>query len=376
MPFFDTSAQKLPDGCHPRCPGCAHRHLPVRESLARKQAWLGEKLAPWAESLQPVCPAGAFFQWGYRHRVCLSASWQAGKWTMGLIKNNTVVPIPDCPVHAPQIRDAVSLFAAALPDPGRFPLAYFVQTGGQVTLVVKSKNLPDMQWLTPALMQDIACIGIQGLWLHLHPCTGKKIFAKNTWHLICGAPRSIDENGLIHGPRTFSQLIPPLYRQALSAAQAFLAPGAADIMVDLYCGIGPTLAKWQKTCPTVIGVELDGEAVACARENTPDVTILRGKCKDRIPQLTAAAAAFERRRLYVNPPRTGLEPEVTQWIVRTYQPDRMAYLSCSAGTLARDLALLEAHRYRVAALVPFDFFPRTLHVETLALIASQKSVAP
>ncbi len=47
---------------------------------------------------------------------------------------------------------------------------------------------------------------------------------------------------------------------------------------------------------------------------------------------------------------------------------RIAYLSCSAGTLARDLHLLEIAGYRIDAILPFDFFPQTHHVETLALV--------
>jgi tRNA/tmRNA/rRNA uracil-C5-methylase (TrmA/RlmC/RlmD family) len=47
---------------------------------------------------------------------------------------------------------------------------------------------------------------------------------------------------------------------------------------------------------------------------------------------------------------------------------RIAYLSCSAGTLARDLAGLESAGYVVCSLHPFDFFPLTHHVECLALL--------
>jgi SAM-dependent methyltransferases related to tRNA (uracil-5-)-methyltransferase len=63
-----------------------------------------------------------------------------------------------------------------------------------------------------------------------------------------------------------------------------------------------------------------------------------------------------------------LEPEVLGWIVDRGRLDRLAYLSCSAGTLAKNLAVLTEHGYRVAQLIPFDFFPRAIHVECLALL--------
>ena len=71
---------------------------------------------------------------------------------------------------------------------------------------------------------------------------------------------------------------------------------------------------------------------------------------------------------YVNPPRSGLEAEVTQALAGELRPVRIAYLSCSAGTLARDLAMLESAGYGVTHILPYDFFPLTHHVEALALL--------
>jgi 23S rRNA (uracil1939-C5)-methyltransferase len=80
------------------------------------------------------------------------------------------------------------------------------------------------------------------------------------------------------------------------------------------------------------------------------------------------AAERSSRLLYVNPPRTGLESEVLGWAVNEFRPERLAYLSCSAGTLSRDLSGLAGAGYAVEALHPYDFFPQTHHVETLALL--------
>ena len=70
----------------------------------------------------------------------------------------------------------------------------------------------------------------------------------------------------------------------------------------------------------------------------------------------------------MNPPRSGLEVEVASALAAELRPDRVAYLSCSAGTLARDLAAFEAAGYEVSGIRPYDFFPNTHHVEALALL--------
>jgi tRNA/tmRNA/rRNA uracil-C5-methylase (TrmA/RlmC/RlmD family) len=75
------------------------------------------------------------------------------------------------------------------------------------------------------------------------------------------------------------------------------------------------------------------------------------------------------RLLYVNPPRTGLEDGIADWITSFMKPSRMAYLSCSAGTLNRDLSILCSTGYLVERIIPFDFFPQTIHVESLVLLS-------
>jgi len=361
-------------GCVPECPGCAHKYLIREQSLAQKEKWLKNKLAAWKAKFIPIQTVDEKSRWGYRNKVCLSAQWKHGSWQFGLIKNEIVIPIHHCPVHTRQVCDAVSLFSSHLPAPPLFPLAFFVQTGNQITLLVKSKQMPDLKWLNESLINALKQIGIDGLWLHLHPCTGKKIFAKNAWHLLYGTPRSVDDNQFIYGPRAFQQLIPALYNHALSEAEFFLNPSTEDVIIDLYCGIGTGLARWQKRCENLMGVELDGEAIACACGNTDNVEILRGKCSDRIPQLRQWADSHSTngsRLLYINPPRTGLEPEILQWITHTYKPDRVAYLSCSAGTLQKDLTYLATNGYEIIKISPYDFFPQTLHVETMVFLESK-----
>ncbi|MDS4070146.1 MAG: class I SAM-dependent RNA methyltransferase [Candidatus Competibacter sp.] len=358
-----------PTGCQPRCPGCAHRTLGAADSEARKMDWLRQPLAPWTDRLLPMRSVVGAARWGYRRKVCLSAAWtEADGWNFGLWRRDELVPIPDCPVHALSIRNIIRWLMRALPPGPEFPLAFFVQSGAQATLILKARHAPDPGWLDETRRAELATGGLEGLWLHLHPAAGRRLFARNGWTLLWGRPRSRDTFGLEYGPTAFQQQIPELYHQALDAVEAFLAPGRGDSIADLYCGIGASLARWTRRGARAIGVELGGEAVECARSNVPDAAILRGKCADRIPQLRDWIPATGTRLLYVNPPRTGLESAVLAWAVAEFRPDRLAYLSCSAGTLGRDLRALATAGYAVEALIPWDFFPQTHHIETLALL--------
>ena len=364
------TAIELADGCVERCRACAHRTLSAQESSTRKENWLRDALAPWRDRLAPIATVSKRDRWGYRSKLCLTTAWDGSGWRFGMIAQGDLIAIPRCPIHSQGARMAVQLLAAALPPGPIFPLSFYAQAGAQATLIIKSALVPSTDWLDDTLSRSLSAAGIEGLWLHLYPSAGRKVFTKNGWHLLYGQPRSVDASGLVYGPTAFQQLLPTLYKRSVDEAEAFLAPAAGDLVIDLYCGLGATLVRWTDRGADVFGVELSGEAVTCARENAPNAQVLRGACRARIPQLNdwLNINPYGNRLLYVNPPRTGLESEVLHWIVADYCPIRIAYLSCSTGTLRRDLAILDHAGYQVEQITPYDFFPQTYHVETLALL--------
>ena len=71
--------------------------------------------------------------------------------------------------------------------------------------------------------------------------------------------------------------------------------------------------------------------------------------------------------LCMDPPRSGLGAAVATQVSRL-DAERILYLSCDPATLARDLRVLTAKRWRLAHVRAFDQFPQTPHVETLATL--------
>ncbi|MBC7125302.1 MAG: class I SAM-dependent RNA methyltransferase [Bacteroidales bacterium] len=362
----------LPQGCNPECKGCSHRDWSMTDSLEQKRAFIKGKLSEWASCVEPVRSVTKDKRWGYRTKTTLSARFNGTIWEFGMWRRDEFIPIPNCPVHTPGLNKTLALLADSFPRERSFALAYIVISGAQAVLVIKSKLEPTLSWLSEEVVKGLASLGIEGLWYHMNPSTGRRIFEKSEWRLIWGKPRSTDYNGLLYGPAAFQQLIPELYNQSLLEAENFLNPSIQSAVIDLYCGTGNSMLRWAKRGADVLGIELGGEAVECARLNVPQAMVLRGACRQRIPQI--ADWADKKRSqgkeilLYVNPPRTGLETEVFEWITKQGLPIRIAYLSCSPGTLSKNLKLLCTSGYRLVRCVPFDFFPQTHHVETLALL--------
>lgn len=358
----------LPAGCEPVCHGCRHRQLDAAASLAQKSAYLQRVLAPWAARIAPIVGPGPERRLGYRDRVTLTARWDAQDgWRFGLVRRDELIAIHDCPVHTARVRALVRLLASRLPPATVLPLAYLHVCGAQATLIVKARAAPLDTLAT--LLDGLPATGLEGLWLHLHPAAGRRLFARSGWRLAWGAPRSRDVHGLLHGPTAFAQALPELHDAALADARGHLQPAAGVSVLDLYCGYGASLREWTLAGAAALGIELSGEAVELAATNAPRAAVLRGACVQRLPQVSAWWAGQGGTRVaYVNPPRSGLEAEVARALAVELRPDRMAYLSCSAGTLARDLDLFCGAGYEVTAVRPYDFFPLTHHVEAQALL--------
>ncbi|PIV33421.1 MAG: 23S rRNA (uracil(1939)-C(5))-methyltransferase, partial [Lysobacterales bacterium CG02_land_8_20_14_3_00_62_12] len=80
-------------------------------------------------------------------------------------------------------------------------------------------------------------------------------------------------------------------------------------------------------------------------------------------------ADWARRRydkLLLDPARAGAD-QVLGWLP-TATIERIVYVSCHPGTLARDAGVLvRDHGYRLIAAGVMDMFPHTAHVESIAV---------
>jgi 23S rRNA (uracil1939-C5)-methyltransferase len=354
------------------CIGCRYKNISYQEGIENKFKYLQKTLKNWEHLIAPVRHVEQQDSLNYRNKITLSAHWDSSNvWKIGLWKKEELIPIPDCPIQSHETNTFIADLISVLPPYSEFPLAYIHQIGKQITLILKSKKRPDIGFLKTAMDTKSKKYSLEGLWLHLNPSAGRRLFEKVNWELIWGQELSQNQFGLYYGPATFQQLIPSLYADSLEQSIEFFKPDNKSLIIDLYCGTGNSLRVWRKATTILIGVELSGEAVKCAKTNIPEAIILRGKCEERIPQmndiirnLTAETKVF----LYANPPRTGLEAKITEWIVTECNAKKIAYLSCSAGTLKRDLEIFERNGYNIASIIPYDFFPYTHHVETLCLI--------
>lgn len=171
-------------------------------------------------------------------------------------------------------------------------------------------------------------------------------------------------------PMSFYQVNRTMAEQLYLKAREYTSPKDKNIL-DLYCGAGTIGLSMAKEAKSIIGVEIIPEAIEDAKFNAKENNINNARfiCGDA--ESAAADLAKEKMSVdvcIVDPPRKGLTPELIKTIAKSFSPERVVYVSCDVATLARDIKIFKENGYELLEYTPCDLFPRTSHVETVALL--------
>jgi 23S rRNA (uracil1939-C5)-methyltransferase len=171
----------------------------------------------------------------------------------------------------------------------------------------------------------------------------------------------------------FSQANPLTARKLYEKVRDLAALRGNEIVLDVYCGVGPIALHLAPAAELIWGVDDSALAIATAKQNARmnGVANCRFFAADAAEKIAEAKRALPRVDLaVVNPPRKGLQPGAAAALL-DLRPGRMIYVSCNPETLARDLDKFIGQGWRAAALQPFDMFPQTDQVETVALLVRE-----
>ena len=136
-------------------------------------------------------------------------------------------------------------------------------------------------------------------------------------------------------------------------------------VLDLYCGTGTIGIYLSGNSKSVQGLEINGEAVKDAGENIKLNNIINVKVDQA--DVSKEIENYKNIELVVvDPPRSGLSKKALSNILEI-NPNRIIYVSCDPGTLARDINYLKEN-YEYIETTPIDMFPNTYHVETVSLL--------
>ena len=170
-------------------------------------------------------------------------------------------------------------------------------------------------------------------------------------------------------PVDFVQINGEVNERMVHFAVEQLQVGTDDRVLDLFCGIGNFSLPLARRAGTVLGVEGEATLVARAAHNAQVNSITNAEFRVADLSKVDGTEAWIKSgwdRVLLDPARSGAAEVVTR--MHLFAPERIVYVSCHPGTLARDAdTLVHEQGYKLEAAGIIDMFPHTAHVESIAI---------
>ena len=169
----------------------------------------------------------------------------------------------------------------------------------------------------------------------------------------------------------FVQVNSEINRRMVHQAVELLAPQRDDRVLDLYCGIGNFSLPLARRAGEVLGVEGEAMLVDAATANAALNDIENAAFRQADLSAIDGTESWLQQgwdKLLLDPARSGAAAVVEH--MQKIGAERIVYVSCHPGTLARDAgALVHQQGYRCEAAGIIDMFPHTAHVESIAVFS-------
>lgn len=154
-----------------------------------------------------------------------------------------------------------------------------------------------------------------------------------------------------------------------------------ETVFDLYCGIGTIGLSMAADAGMIIGIESVKNAVIDANRNAVINGIVNARYYTGRTEQVMPRLLDKEDKLFVDyidenapkiaildPPRAGCDEALLR-AVASCEVDKIVYVSCDPGTLARDIKLLGELGYKFVEATPVDMFVATMHVECVVLMS-------
>lgn len=186
------------------------------------------------------------------------------------------------------------------------------------------------------------------------------------------------ENEFAYSPNGFFQINIQAYSRML--VEVDLLNLMTEKVLDLYSGVGTIGLSLARNRDLTL-VECDKNAYQEMVRNVESVQSQAQEPGTKLnikPVLAKSEDVLEYvehdQTVIVDPPRAGCMPEVIDRFLEV-EPQQIIYLSCNTATQARDVKRL-LEKYEMRLFLPYNFFPRTPHIENLILLQRKGSKTP
>jgi 23S rRNA (uracil1939-C5)-methyltransferase len=356
------------------CGGCSLQHQQVSAQVASKQQSMLESLKHIGRVIpeQILPPLVGQSAWGYRRKARLGVRYVAkkGGTLIGFRERGSsfITDIDCCPILHPRVGELLpelSQLIDQLSIRDQIPQIEMAMGDELCVLIFRLLASPDQQDLER--LERFA--PVHGIEIYLQEGGLESVRPLRGDGVILSYDLPAFDLTLAFQPNDFTQVNSDINRQMIQRSIDLLALSPEDRVLDLFCGLGNFTLPLARKAAVVTGVEGDAGLVARARENAlknglSNISFYTANLYEILANEPWLQQRFN--KILLDPPRSGAQ-EVLHLLPKL-GAERIVYVSCYPGTLARDAGILvEQHNYRLLSAGVMDMFPHTAHVESIAL---------
>jgi 23S rRNA (uracil1939-C5)-methyltransferase len=381
-----------PDRVTPPCPyfgqcgGCRLQHLAYPAQLAFKEKQVRDCLTRLGGigdfELRPILPAPE--PYGYRNKMEFTIAGEPPALGLHVFERyDVVLDIQRCLLQSDTLNALLDEFRRQLRDRAlsvwdprteRGLLRFLMLREGRNTgeaMVNIVAAAPDVETLTPvADALRARALATSSVVLNVN-AKKASVAVGSDEHLLAGREHITESlDGVVFqvSANSFFQTNTRQAERLFAIVEAACELDGGETLLDLYSGTGAISLLLARRVRAVYGIEVAAAAVADAIRNArangiDNCTFLAGEVRHVLPDLVRQGV--QAPVVVADPPRAGFHPKALSALAML-APQRIVYVSCNPSTLARDVADLARHGYRLEWVQPVDMFPQTPHIEAVA----------
>ena len=398
--IIEEMIESSPDRIEPDCPvyakcgGCCFRHISydaekkIKENVVRDAFLRLGGFSPESFEFQPF--EGYENSVGCRNKAMYPVGEKDGRIVCGFYaaRSHRIVPYTECLLQ-PKIFSDIVREVIKYAGEKKIP-AYNEEThkgilrhiylrkgyhSGEIMLcpvVTKKVKLDGFEERFTKLFPEI-----KSVYLNINADKTNVILGRKNI-LVYGSETISDTmcgNKITLSPHSFYQVNTNQAERLYGFAKELAVGGGKGLLLDLYCGAGTIGLSMADRFDKLIGVEVVPQAVENAAENAEKSGVKNAEfiCGDAgTISEKLSADGLKPDVIVVDPPRKGCDEKTLSSCIKM-SPERIVMISCNPATAARDCAYLTDNGYRLVSVRGVDMFPRTGHVECIALLSKLKS---
>ena len=373
-----------------KCGGCTFRHISYESELKLKQKRVKDALERIGGfknlNITDIVAADNYNFYRNKAQTPVGLSSDNKELIMGFYANHShrIIDCTDCKLHQKDFKTALDIIHNWIITTKQQPYDETSRLGTirhvylrmacktnqlMVCIVANAESLKGEELLVNLLKDGLP--NLKSVMLNVNT-KNTNVVLGDKYRKLYGEDYIIDELcGLKFkiSAESFYQVNRDQAEKLYNIAKKYACLDENDIVLDLYCGTGTIGLTMAKDIKNLIGVEIVKKAIDNAKENAKlnninNASFICGDASDSVKKIIKDK--YNPNIIILDPPRKGCDKNLIETVLEI-NPDKIVYISCDPGTLARDLKVLH-NNYNIDIVTPVDMFPRTAHVECVVLL--------